>query len=210
MTKSASKIRTHNLVGVDEVGRGPIAGPVCVGVFLSQKTNINKIIKSGPSDLKDSKKLTKTKREAWLKYLNLCKKENLCDFIVISVSSLEIDKKGINQCIQKAIDTGLKKLLRNCNLLDATILLDGGLNPSLEYKNYKTIIKGDEKEPVIAMASIVAKVTRDNLMTKIATKYPEYGFEKHVGYGTQAHYKAIQNKGITVIHRKTYLKRLFD
>jgi ribonuclease HII len=195
------------LVGVDEVGRGPIAGPVTVGVFVCEKGKLNKIVKSGPSDLKDSKKLTKSKREAWSLHLHSCMKDGLCSFEVVSVSSIDIDKKGIQYSIRSAIGAGFKKL----NILhDSYVLLDGGLRPPDLYTKYQTIIKGDEKEPIIAMASIVAKVKRDGFMTKMALKYPDYGFEKHMGYGTAGHYKALKNKGITPLHRKSYLKRVLD
>ena len=85
------------------------------------------------------------------------------------------------------------------------IFLDGGLKAPVEYVNQKTIIKGDELFPVISLASIVAKVTRDNLMTKHSKEYPEYGFEKHSGYGTKTHYDAIKKYGLTPIHRKSFI-----
>ena len=91
---------------------------------------------------------------------------------------------------------------------DCLVLLDGGLRAPKEYKNQKTIIKGDEKELAIALASIVAKVTRDELMVKLSKKYIGYGLEKHKGYGTAYHYKALKNKGLSPIHRKSFLKKL--
>ena len=91
---------------------------------------------------------------------------------------------------------------------ETQILLDGGLRAPKEYKNQKTIIKGDEKELAIALASIVAKVTRDVLMVKLAKKYPGYRLEKHKGYGTKKHYQALKNKGISAIHRKSFLRGL--
>jgi ribonuclease HII len=89
-----------------------------------------------------------------------------------------------------------------------TILLDGSLYAPKEFKKQKTIIKGDEKEPAIGLASIVAKVTRDRYMLKMAGKHPLYGFENHVGYGTKKHYLAIKKHGMTDIHRKSFLKRV--
>ncbi|MBI3634379.1 MAG: hypothetical protein HY228_02050 [Candidatus Yonathbacteria bacterium] len=91
---------------------------------------------------------------------------------------------------------------------DSLVLLDGGLRAPARYKNQKTIIKGDEKELVIALASIVAKVARDARMVKLGKKFPQYGFEKHKGYGTRAHYKAIKKHGITKHHRKSFLKNV--
>jgi ribonuclease HII len=86
------------------------------------------------------------------------------------------------------------------------IYLDGGLKAPSEYKNQKTVIKGDELHPVISCASIVAKVSRDRLMDDYTKEYPEYGFENHAGYGTKAHYDAIKKHGVTVLHRKSFLK----
>lgn len=90
---------------------------------------------------------------------------------------------------------------------DTTVLLDGGLKAPDEYKDQKTIIKGDEKEVCIALASIIAKVIRDRYMVKIAQKYPKYGFEEHKGYGTKKHYEAIQKSGISPLHRLCFLQK---
>ena len=125
------------------------------------------------------------------------------------VSSLNIDKFGIVKCIQKALDESLKKITSQKELpapfTTLKIFLDGGLHAPKEYVNQETIIRGDELHPVISMASIMAKVTRDAVMTKYAKEYPEYGFEKHSGYGTKAHYEAIKKHGLTSIHRKTFI-----
>ena len=94
------------------------------------------------------------------------------------------------------------------NSKESLVLLDGGLKAPKEYLNQRTIIKGDEKELAIALASIVAKVTRDRLMVKLARKYPGYDLEMHKGYGTAAHYKALKNKGFSPIHRKSFLKKI--
>jgi ribonuclease HII len=191
------------VVGIDEVGRGPVAGPVtvCAFVFLDQKLAKKKNLHNS----KDSKKLTEKKRNEWFVQIKEWQKEGRCDFVVTSVSAQMIDKMGIVPSIQKALNKSLTSLSID---LSAVILLDGGLKASSEFKNQKTIIKGDEKEPVIAMASIVAKVTRDGYMRKMAKKYPKYGFEKHVGYGTKAHYEAIKKCDLSSLHRKTFLKNL--
>ncbi len=200
------------LVGVDEVGRGPIAGPVCVGVFVATEQNLLKIIKNAPHVLKDSKKLTKNKREDWSKYLHECKKNNLCDFAVSMESNIVIDTSGIVTAIQKAVNKSFNKLSITYNLQPKAynVLLDAGLKPPAEFKNYQSIIKGDEKEPVIAMASILAKVHRDSFMTKLDAKHPEYGFKSNMGYGTAVHYIALRNKGILPVHRKTFLGNILD
>ena len=207
MPKSSRKIRTQNVVGVDEVGRGPIAGPVCVGVFTAKEKDILKIIKNAPCELKDSKKLTKIQREKWSQYLHDCKKNNLCDFSINMQSNLVIDRQGIQYAIRKCIATGFTKLKIDAR---SRVLCDAGLRPPEMYQNYVSIVKGDEREAVIAMASILAKVKRDSFMARMGEKYPDYGFQSHMGYGTAVHYIALKNKGILPIHRKSYLKSMLD
>lgn len=213
-------------IGIDEVGRGPVAGPVTVGVFqikpvrpghpggneklnpperLFSRAGIKNTEKMLGIKLKDSKKLSRKQREIWFSEIQKWKKEKLCDFCVTSISAREIDRIGISKAIRKALEQSLVVLHPK---KDTRILLDGGLKAPIAFKNQKTIIKGDEKEPVIALASIVAKVTRDRYMTLQAKKYPVYGFETNVGYGTKKQYMAIQKHGLTPLHRKTYLKKL--
>lgn len=192
------------IVGIDEVGRGPIAGPVAVCAFLIKDEKIleNQKEKNLPK-LKDSKKLSKKQREVWFEYLKIAKTEGFCDYVVSFVSPENIDKFGINKCIQKALSKSLSDLkleFENC-----FVYLDGGLHAPKEYTNQETVIRGDEIYPVISMASIMAKVMRDNVMINYAKQYPEYGFDGHVGYGTKKHYTAIKNHGQTPIHRKTFI-----
>lgn len=191
------------VVGIDEVGRGPIAGPVtvCAFVFLDPKLARKKNLHNS----KDSKKLTEKKRNEWFVQIKQWQKEGKCDFAVTSVSAKMNDKIGIVPAIQKALNKSLVSL--KCSL-STQILLDGGLKAPKEYQKQKTITRGDERESVIAMASILAKVTRDGYMRKMATKYPGYGFEKHVGYGTNAHYEAIKKWGMCELHRRSFLKKL--
>ena len=231
---------TKYIIGIDEVGRGPLAGPVAVCAFLLKNNlSIEEIFSPFPTweklpKLKDSKKLSKKQREAWFEFLKLQKKEGNCDYAVSFVSPENIDKFGIAKCIQKALNESLQKVASSETIVtsipyenqvrftrkgsDATpnfhkgasfasfsIFLDGGLKAPIEYVNQETIIRGDELHPVISMASIVAKVTRDAVMTKYAKDYPEYGFERHSGYGTKAHYEAIKKHGQTPIHRKSYI-----
>ena len=192
------------IVGIDEVGRGPIAGPVAVCAFLLKDEKILENQKDkGLSKLKDSKKLSKKQREIWFEYLKVAKTEGFCDFVVSFVSSENIDKFGISKAIKKALDTSLEKL--NLNPEEIFVYLDGGLKAEEKYIHQLTVIKGDEIYPVISCASIMAKVSRDAVMTKYAKNYPEYGFEKHVGYGTKAHYAAIKKHGQIPIHRKTFI-----
>ena len=202
------------IVGIDEVGRGPIAGPVAVCAFLIKDQKILESPATSPTcgkklpKLKDSKKLSKKQREVWFEYLKVAKTEGFCDYSVSFVSSENIDKFGINKCIQKALNKSLSDVFASTQLLVASsysIFLDGGLHAPIEYINQETVIKGDELHPVISCASIMAKVMRDRVMEAFAKKYPEYGFKNHVGYGTKAHYDAIKKHGQTSIHRKTFI-----
>lgn len=197
------------VVGIDEVGRGPIAGPVAVAALqlqgASYKLQVKETEKKLRIKLKDSKKLSEKQRELWFKEIKMWQKEGLCNFKVSMVSAKMIDKIGIVPAIKKCLYSSLFDLRTP---ISACILLDGGLHAPAQFKNQKTIIKGDEKEPVIALASIVAKVTRDRLMCRLAKKYPNYGLEVHKGYGTKKHYIAVQKYGLSAIHRKTFLKNV--
>ncbi len=191
------------VIGIDEVGRGPLAGPVAVCAFRGQ-IHLSKIKKTG-LPIRDSKKLTRTQREVWFSHLKEWQENGECDFSVTMVSAKMIDRIGLTRAIQTALARSLFSVTSNFKSL---ILLDGGLKAPAEFPNQKTIIKGDEKEKLISFASIVAKVTRDRYMMRQAKKFPEYGFESHVGYGTKKHYEAIKTHGLTKIHRRSFLKNI--
>lgn len=191
------------VIGIDEVGRGPVAGPVAVGAFLVFEEKFFEEIKTYPIPLRDSKQLSKIQREKWFEQIQIWQQEGKCDFHVAMVSAGEIDGHGISKAIKKALAETLETL--ECDK-ECLILLDGALHAPDEFNNQITIIKGDEKEPVISLASIVAKVTRDRQMTKLAERYPKYGFEQHMGYGTSAHYDAIKKYGMTPLHRRSFLR----
>ncbi len=192
-----------HLIGIDEVGRGPVAGPVAVCAAMVRFDNVRLKSKSVNKfkdlpKLRDSKRLTEKGREVWYEVL----KDNIT-FQLSYASAKEIDKKGIAVCIRSLIQKNLKKL--NVKPEEVLILLDGSLKVPAEYIHQETIIGGDDKEPIISFASIYAKVERDRLMIRMARKYPQYGFERHKGYGTQLHMQAIKKHGISEVHRKTYL-----
>ena len=189
------------LVGIDEAGRGPLAGPVAVGAFFVRTDSRG--FKKFSAGVKDSKKLSAKKREEWFAKMQNEKKSGNFSFAVSFGSAEMIDTRGINFAIRHALAQSLKKL--GIPPEQTLVLLDGGLRAPEEYLFQKTIIKGDEKEPVISLASIAAKVSRDKKMTVFAMRYPEYGFEKHKGYGTAAHYEAIARHGVLDIHRKSFL-----
>lgn len=183
------------LVGIDEAGRGPLAGPVSVGAVMVPHDFNFSIFKN----LKDSKKLSEAKRDEFFKVIKKMK------FAVVMVSNKIIDKKGISYAINFAIKSLLKKL--NPNIKNTKIFLDGSLKAPEKFIQ-ETIIKGDEKIPVISLASIAAKVTRDTYMKKISKKYPLFNFHIHKGYGTKNHISLIKKHGPTELHRKTFLSRI--
>ncbi len=196
-----SKISNKFLIGIDEVGRGPIAGPVAVGAFVFLKKEASRFFKG----VKESKQLSEAKREEWFKKIQEAQKLGLINFAVTFQSEKVIDSKGISFAIKKCLANSLKKI--KINPIYAEVRLDGGLKAPLEYKNQKTIIKGDAKEQVIALASICAKVLRDRAMREWSKTHPNYGFEVHKGYGTKAHYIAIKKHGLTPLHRLSFLQK---
>ncbi len=187
-------------IGIDEVGRGPIAGPVAVGAFVFLKPEAKKLFRG----VKESKQLSEEQRGKWFKIIQEATRVGLVDFHVTFQSEKIIDVKGLSYAIKKALCTSLNGL--GIRPIQAKVLLDGGLKAPVEYINQKTIIKGDEKEMVIALASICAKVLRDRKMNSLSKKHPEYGFELHKGYGTKRHYASIKKYGQLPIHRKSFFK----
>ncbi len=190
------------LVGVDEVGRGSVAGPVAVGVvvlYSYKRTNIFE-------GVRDSKKLTQLQREEWAQKIYNAQAQHILDFAVGYSSPFFIDTHGIVRAIQCAMNKALCRL--DCPPKDSKIMLDGALYAPLRYLHQTTTIKGDELIPIISLASIVAKVSRDRKMRCFSKKFNEYGFDAHKGYGTKKHFEAIKLHGLCKIHRKTFLKRL--
>jgi len=184
-------------IGIDEVGRGPLAGPVAVCAFaIPQK---NEALLAG---IRDSKKMTAKEREEWVSALALLKERGEATWHVSFVGPQQIDKNGIVPSIRLALGRSLKKI--NCNPKECAVYLDGGLYAPVQYKNQETIIRGEDREVVIASASVIAKVARDRKMVRLAKQYPEYGFERHKGYGTKAHREAIEQYGLCAMHRKSF------
>ncbi len=191
--------KIKSLVGVDEAGRGPLAGPVAVGVaVVPYDFDWNLIPGVG-----DSKKVTPKNREAIFRRTQSLKKEGVLEYAVILVSAKIIDTKGISYAVRLGIEKAFKKINAHPDTTD--VKLDGLLKAPSEFIHQETIIKGDAKEKVIGLASIMAKVTRDKYMTTVALKYPEYGFEIHKGYGTKKHRACIQTLGVTPLHRVTFI-----
>lgn len=192
------------VVGIDEAGRGPIAGPVAVGGVIIRADILAKMKRSDLRGIRDSKKLTEKAREGWLAKMRVWGGEGKINFAVTLISSTEIDRNGIAPSIRKGIASVLRKL--EADPRRARVLLDGGIRAPAEFISQKTIIKGDEKEVIIALASIAAKVTRDKKMCRFAEHFEAYGFEVHKGYGTKMHYASIKKWGLVAIHRKSFCK----
>jgi ribonuclease HII len=194
------------VIGIDEVGRGPIAGPLVVcACALKSGTNVLSLFPKG--ELRDSKKLSEKVRLAIVEKLQPLVETSEVVFGVGEISAREIDELGLSQAIKNALTIALKKVHDQAVPKDSFIFLDGSLHVDEKYQQ-ETIIKGDEKIPEIALASIIAKVYRDTLMKKVSEAYPNYGFETHVGYGTKAHYDSIKKYGITPLHRKSFLTKI--
>ncbi len=192
------------IVGIDEVGRGPLAGPVAVCAFrMSADFDVKAF---GP--IKDSKKLGAEKREAFFRALSLLKKSKKVDYAVVMESAKRIDAIGISRCIKHCLVKALKKIKAKPS--ECLVLLDGGLKAPLQYKNQKTIVKGDEKERAIAFASIIAKVTRDRLMHRLSKQHSRYDFHIHKGYGTAAHRAAIKKYGLSALHRRSFCSNILS
>lgn len=204
MRKNSRK--TKYIIGVDEAGRGPLAGPITVAAILTPK-NFNFSITNKKRDdkqkIKDSKKLSSKQREKWFQYF---KNNPKISCAVSSVSAAVINKIGIQKATKLAVARVLFRLYdsRN-NSRKANVLLDGSLYAPKHYSQ-KTIIKGDEIVPIISAASIIAKTTRDKKMLVLHKKFPQYGFDKHKGYGTEDHHQTLKKYGLSEIHRKLYCR----
>lgn len=193
------------LVGIDEVGRGPVAGPVYVCAFWAKAESLDEIISGSLLPVRDSKKLTKKMREKWFKYLQDRAGEGNFRYVISKASNTEIDDKGIAVCIKACVNNCLTKL--KLDTANTKVYLDGGLRADGDYIQ-ETIIKGDENTPIISLASIIAKVSRDTEMEKLAVDFPEYLWEKNMGYGTSMHMDAVKKFGTTPLHRVSFLKNV--
>ncbi|QKF82759.1 ribonuclease HII [Halarcobacter ebronensis] len=168
--------------GIDEAGRGPLAGPLVVAGV---------VIKKEIKGLNDSKKLTEKKREELFDVII-----KNCDFHIVFKSAKEIDEKGISSCLKSSILEIMENIEANSYLMDG--------NTSFGIKTLQHKIKADATEEEVSAASILAKVSRDRFMCEIASKYPNYNFEKHKGYGTQEHVDTIKKFGRCELHRKSF------
>ena len=178
--------------GVDEAGRGPLAGPVCAAAVILPRG----LVIEG---LNDSKKLTEKRRESL--YGEITSSAEAYGIAFASVE--EIEELNILGATYLAMNRAIAALGRDIDLA----LIDGNRNAGIEYPS-RTVVKGDSLCASIAAASVLAKVTRDRYMTELDERYPGYGFAKHKGYGTKAHYAAIRELGASPVHRPSFLRKM--
>lgn len=183
----------HLVCGVDEAGRGPLAGPVCAAAVILP-------IDCELEGLDDSKKLTEKKREALFDLI----KEKAVSYSVVLVDHLVIDEINILNATMKAMTDAVN----NLELRPDFVLIDGNRLPAKLGIESEAIVKGDGLSMSIAAASVLAKVTRDRFMKELATEFPQYQFEKHKGYGTKLHCDLIRELGPSAIHRKSFLSKI--
>lgn len=187
-----------NCVGIDEVGRGPLAGPVVAAAVWIGEEGLA-LIEKNKLELRDSKRLSAKQREKIAKW---CKHQSkdIVQYSVGGASVEEIDRLNILNATMLA----MKRAYDNLNLRKSLTLVDGNKAPDLEDTRVITIVKGDDIVPSIALASIIAKEYRDNVMKKLSEKYPQYGWSTNVGYGSREHIYSILQYGSTPYHRKTF------
>lgn len=189
------------VVGVDEAGRGPLAGPLAVGAIRVQEDVDLLALFPG---LNDSKKISEKKREALFARLQEEHRNGVVEWTVALMSAKTIDAHGMSAVLRGAVAQTVSKLLPNPE--EGNVQLDGSLAAPPVYRQ-ETIVGGDAVVPAIMLASVVAKVVRDRRMLELDEKYPEYGFGAHKGYGTKAHFAAILEHGACVEHRQLFLRK---
>ena len=181
------------VVGLDEVGRGPLAGPVVAGAVCIKKSDLPAFVEN----IRDSKKLSQKQREGWYKFLT---EQSGIKWGIGIISEKIIDQINILEATKLA----MKKAIKALKVEPDYLLLDGNFLLEDLSISQKAVVRGDEKVISCAAASILAKVTRDRLMEKYDIKYPQYGFKKHKGYGTKDHLAAIKKHGACPIHRISF------
>jgi ribonuclease HII len=202
-------------IGIDEVGRGPLAGPVEVGAVLVCGDMLQKFkiaIKHSEIPMRDSKKLSEKQRKEWKKYLAVMKKKKIIHYATARMSSRVIDAVNISRATGKAAEKAIGTVLKASRSSRAAVRIfsDAGIRPDISHIPSKNVrftahVRGDETIPLISLASILAKVSRDAYMTAYAAKHPEYHFDANKGYGTPDHIRAVRAHGPSPIHRLTFL-----
>ena len=176
--------KNAEICGIDEAGRGCVAGPLCVaGCILKKQIN----------GLNDSKKLSEKRRNELFKEITANSHYKIVEF-----SSAQVDEQGLSKCLKTALET----IVEFFKDFDCEIIYDG--NTTFGAHGFKTLVKADASIPAVSAASILAKVSRDRKMLEFDKKFPEYGFKKNKGYGCKAHIEAIEKFGLTPCHRKSF------
>tara|TARA_B100001029_G_C15039875_1_gene442814 strand:- start:534 stop:1154 length:621 start_codon:yes stop_codon:yes gene_type:complete len=184
------------VIGLDEVGRGPLAGPVIsCGVMYNSYKNLNSNI-----PITDSKKLSKKQRKELFEFFQNLKKENILEYHLGLATVEEIDKLNI----LGATKLSMKRVIDKFSISHASVIIDGNFKLNYNKINERSIIGGDNISISIATASIIAKVHRDRLMGILDSKYRYFGWKQNAGYGTKKHIEAIKEKGVSNFHRKTF------
>lgn len=198
--KSLWEVGFVNIVGVDEAGKGPLAGPVTAGAVVVHSE------KQVVSLVRDSKKMSPWQRERAFEEI----RKSSSAFGIGIVPAQEIDCLGINEATRKAMLAALAEIVDKFKMEISLVLVDGSRTKELKEYPSRRIKAGDLYHYSISAASVLAKVTRDRMMKEFARQYPQYGFDQHVGYGTKSHLQALEKYGVCPIHRQNYLpvKRL--
>ncbi|MBM3261497.1 ribonuclease HII [Candidatus Kaiserbacteria bacterium] len=204
------------IIGIDEAGRGPLAGPVSVGAVRIAADFDAELV----AGAKDSKKMTPLARQRLYTQMCSLRASGALDFAVAFSDAVMIDREGIVPAVRSALESALEEVVGGCDGHHCTacngahrihispdvcdVRLDGGLKAPDHFKQQTTIIRGDQTELAISLASIAAKVERDLLMREIAEQFPAYGLEIHKGYGTALHRRLIREHGLSPIHRASF------
>jgi ribonuclease HII len=197
------------VIGIDEVGRGPLAGPVCVCAVAIPETVYKKAVwrTHNAISLTDSKKMTASGRKIWERHAKSLEASGTIRIGISMRSAAMIDRRGISACIRSCISSALQQL--DLDPGDCAVLLDGGLKAPGVYKKQTAVIRGDSIHPIISLASVVAKVRRDKRMQVLHRTHSVYRWNENKGYGTLVHRKAIRIHGATLIHRKSFISKVF-
>ena len=192
--KEAFSLGYTNICGVDEAGRGPLAGPVCAAAVILPRNHIIE-------DVNDSKKLSEKKREILFDVI----RNQALSYSIAFATVEEIENLNILEATMLA----MKRAVKGLNITPDFVMVDGNKCPEIDIK-CESIVKGDANSMSIAAASILAKVSRDRLCYEYAKQYPQYSFDKHKGYGTKLHIEMIRKYGPCPIHRKSFLKKILS
>jgi len=202
---------SNGIIGVDEAGRGALAGPVMVGaVWIRKDFYASKELKEVAEKVNDSKQLTEKQRESIYKVLLTWKEEGLIQMMTQEGSVTEIERRNILGATQLAVGLILESWLKPIQIEERPlVLIDGKPMRNIDW-DHRAVVRGDGRSLAIAMASIAAKVSRDQLMNKLALDYPYYDFPKHKGYATERHRREILENGVSDIHRRLFVRSILD